>query len=656
MASDEAGLVAYYPMEKWLRDEYNQIVSTPSFNDMLSDNSLSAPDALSSLNTPALQPAPKKENVQFNFVASERQIKINIDEVPAKIEGCNISITAKRVKDSHGNEAQPITWNVYVQQNKLHWNPSQVAVTKIGVQQTVFTADIENYSSQSEVWGISGLPTWLRVNAESGTLMPLATMPITFTVDESLPIGTYSTTVYLTGSQNIETPLNITVSSEGEAPDWSVTPGESTMTVVGVLNIDGIQSSDTRDIIAAFRGTECVGVAHPQYFSRYDSYMVLLTIYGKDKENSALSYKLYDASTGTVYPSVSVSNEGAYTYGSDKNIGSFTHPAVFTPLNEIEQDLSHDRASWKWFSLYAQPKVNDVAEVFKDARDAIYIITDGTNSVMNWFGTLQSFSYDKMYKLQATAPYAETLVGEPTDPTEIAITLKANGWTWIGYPAQGTNSPDAAFSGAEPEEGDMLKSQSAFALYTEGEWLGTLRTMMPGDGYMYNSVASENKVFNYPKPAANGRINAPMTGDPSMTIEYPDNMTMIAVVMDGTEVVEDAQISVYANGVQRGYSAKPVRDGLHFLTIGGEAGQEETLTFLVSLSDGRMVNVPLWITFEADRHYGSVRDAVIMQIGGTQALDNSGMEAEQAQKIIYHGNLYILRGGKVYTATGKEVK
>lgn len=654
MASDEAGLVAYYPMEKWLRDEYNQIVSTPSFNDMLSDNSLSAPDALSALNTPALQPAPKKENVQFNFVASERQIKINIDEQPAKIEGCNISITAKRIKDINGNEAQPVTWNVYVQQNKLRWNPAQVTATKTGVHETTFTADIENYSSQSEVWTISGLPTWLHVNTESGTVMPLETLPITFTVDESLPIGTYAATVYLTGSQNIEAPLNITVVSEGEAPDWSAVPGESTMTIVGVLRIDGIQSSDTKDMIAAFRGTECVGVAHPQYFSRYDSYMVLLTIYGK--QSAALTYKLYDASTGTIYPSVSASNEQAYTFGVDKNIGSFTNPVVFTPLNEIEQDLSHDRASWKWFSLYAQPKVNSVSEVFKDAQDAITVITSGEQSVMYWLGDLTSFAYDRMYKLQAIEAYDETLVGEPTDPTQIPITLKANGWTWIGYPAQATNSLDAAFAGAEPLDGDMIKNQSSFALYTEGEWLGTLRTMTPGDGYMYNSGATSDKVFTFPKPAANGRTNAPMIADENSLIQtHPDNMTMIAVVMDGMDVVEDAQISVYAGGELRGYSAKDIRDGIHFLTIGGEAGQEETLTFLVGLSDGRIVSVPLWFTFVADGHYGSMDEAVILQIGGTQGLDDSGTLPEQAQKILYRGVLYILRNGEMYDATGKKL-
>ncbi len=655
MAGDEAGLVSYYPMEKWMRDEYNQIVTTPTFEDMLSDNTLDAPNALSTLNTAALQPAPKKENVQFNFVASERQIKINIDEQPSKIEGCNIAITAKRVKDIHGNEAQPITWSVYVQQNKLRWNPSQVAVTKTGVQQATFTADIENYSSQSEVWSISGLPTWLRVNAESGTVMPLASLSLTFTVDESLPIGTYAATVYLTGSQNIATPLNITVSSEGETPDWSVTPGQSTMTVVGVLTIDGIQSSDIRDIIAAFNGNECVGLAHPQYMSRFDSYMVLLTIYGQ--QAAALNYKIYDASTGTIYPSVSASNEEAYTFAGDKNIGSFTNPVVFTPLNEIEQDLSHDRASWKWFSLYAEPKENTISAVFKDALDAIGVVTNGEQSVMDWYGTLTSFSYDEMYKLEAKEPYEQRFVGSPTDPTEIDITLKANGWTWIGYPAQATNSLDAAFAGAEPLDGDMVKNQSKFALYTEGEWLGTLTTLQPGDGYMYSSNASADKVFRFPKPVVVGRNIAPrkVAGEETETMLFKDNMTMLAVVMSGATVVEDAQVSVFANGERRGSSTQALRDGIHFLTVGGEAGDKEPLTFIITLENGHTAAIPSDLFFEADAHYGSMLQPVIIRLDSPTALDNTGAETTQPQKVLYRGMLYIIRNGEIYDATGKKL-
>ena len=112
------------------------------------------------------------ENLKFTFVASERQIKVNLDEEAAKIEGCNISVTVKNVKDLNGNRAEPITWSVYVQQNNLVWQENDLTLTKSIGKKATFTATIENIGSEAETWGLSGLPSWLTVNTKGGTLKP----------------------------------------------------------------------------------------------------------------------------------------------------------------------------------------------------------------------------------------------------------------------------------------------------------------------------------------------------------------------------------------------------------------------------------------------------------------------------------------------------
>ena len=667
LMGSEAGLVAYYPLERFSRDEYNQVVTTSTLVDFLSDNAISAAGlSLSALNTAPLKPAPKVENVQFSFVASERQIRIVLDEQPAKIEGCTVSLTAKRIKDLYGNEAQPVTWSVYVQQNILRWQTDALTVTKTGTQSATFVATIDNRGSQSETWSISGMPDWLTANAEAGVLTPLSSATLTFTVGESLPVGTYETVVYLTGSQNIAAPLRITVVSEGEAPNWTATPGESTMTILGVLNIDGIRSSDTKDMIAAFRGPECVGVAHPQYFSRYDSYMVLMTIYG-GQQTASLTYKLYDAGTGIIYPSVSVSNEQAYTFVSDRSLGSFSDPVVFTPLNEIEQDLSHNAASWKWFSLYAQPKVNSVPVVFQHAQDAIAVVTDGTNTLINWTGTLRSFDYSRMYKLQATEPFEETLIGEPTDPTQIDITLNANGWTWMGYPAQAANSLNAALAEAEPMEGDIVKNQTGFAFYTEGEWLGTLGALTPGDGYMYYSHAATAKTFRFPHPTSFGRTNAPVRlassdsspSSPSsaahgVSAEFTNpraatNMTLIAAIAsEPRNPSQPSQPSLRAFiGDDLVAVAEPIMvddQPLYFMTIQSDAAG--TLRFETA-NGQRLTANGQTISYAADAHAGSLKAPVIL----TPVTDNpSALTAPY--KVIEDDRVIIIRNGERYDVTG----
>ena len=656
--ADEAGLVAYYPMERLGLDEYNQVVTASNLKDAVKDKEAlscytkAGVDATATAvkdNTPALKVAPSKTNVEFSFVASERQITVNLTERPYKLEGCNIYITAKNVKDVHGNAALPITWGVYVQQNNLCWKNKEAQVVKAGNKEQTFTATIENKGAESEAWSLSGMPEWITADVESGTLTPLSSQTITFSVAPSLPIGSYETAVYLTGSKNIDAPLYVSVSSEGEAPDWTVVPGENTMTIVGQLKIDGVLSNDPNDMIAAFRGTECVGVASPKYFSRYDAYMVMLNIYGS--ESGDLTYKAYDASVGTVYPAVSVSNESAYTFAADKAIGTFGEPVAFSPLNEIEQSISSNGKGWKWFSLYAQPKTNTPSEVFKNAKSAIRAIIGGSSSLVNWKGGLDSFSFDEMYKLQATDGYLESIVGEPTEPSNVTISVK-NGWNWIGYPVQATNSLNAAFAGAEPQEGDMVKNQSSFSIFTEGEWVGTLNAMVPGDGYMYSSNASATKSFTFPRPAVSGRRDVARRVSASCVtpLAFESNMTMVAVVMNGDDVVENATVSVYAGTELRGQSSQAVLDDMHFVTIGGSNGVADVLTYVVTTDDGQSYVLRNSDMFVADAQMGTVQQPYVLQIGKATDIDLARGDLEVEKVVLYDGSGRMVgNGSKPYT-------
>ena len=636
--NDVDGLVAYYPMEQLGLDAYSQVVTTADYNNVVPVAAGQTADALtfynaaqtevanatmSKDNTAALKTAPSQTNVEFDFVASERQIKVNLTEQAYKMEGCNIYITAKNIKDIHGNTALPITWSVYVQQNSLAWADKSLSVNKTGNDAKTFTATIENRGSQSESWSLSGMPEWLSANVEGGILTPLSNASVTFTVAGSLPIGTYETAVYLTGSQNINAPMNITVSSEGNAPDWVAVTDENTMTVIGQLKIDDKLSNDSRDMVAAFRGTQCVGVARPKYFSRYDAYLVMMNVYGLNEAD--LTYKAYDASTGMIYPSIEVSDANAYSFAADKAVGSFAQPVIFTPKSEVEQDLSMSHDGWKWFSIYANPVNNAASEIFKNSLAAIEMVTDGENSVLNWTGELNIDSYAKMYKLKAKTAYEENIVGAPADPTKVDITLKANGWSWIGYPAQASNSLAAAFADANPQEGDMVKNQSGFSVYTGGEWVGTLTAVIPGDGYLYNSTANTSKTFHYPVPQVTGASNR-SAANRAFASHAESNMTMIAVVMDGSDIVENAQVSVYAGTSLRGSSVNAVKGNRHFITIGGEKGIADVLTYVVRTEDGQeyMLQVEEANVFEADAKKGSLHAPCVLQLSDATGLSLAG--------------------------------
>jgi hypothetical protein len=670
------GLVAYYPMEKSALDANNQVQTTGDAADhtgksadltfVTSEAGAVTPAVYASASTPSLTLAPALENVAFSYVASERQIKINLDEQPSKLEGCTVYITAKDIKDLHSNSVLPITWSVYVNQDNLQWDESAVTVNKTNSETATFSMGIENESAASEPFAISGMPTWLTVNTESGTLSALGKKTLTFSVGAGVAIGTYETTVYLTGSQNIATPLNITLNVTGEAPQWTAQPGELTMNVVGQVVIDGVYSSDPNDIIAAFRGQECVGVAQPKYYARYDSYIALMNIYGSQKDaKTPLTYKIYDASTGQIYPSVSASKTEANTFVADTWAGSFADRVLFTPLDKIEQDLSLNRTGWKWFSFYVTPDKNTVDGLFNDVNDCISIINGNTASSKYenglWVGNITSFSNEGMYKLNAAKAYTKTVIGKACKPADVAITLN-NAWTWIGYPASASNSLDAAFAGAEPQDGDIVKTQSAFSVYTGGEWVGTLDAMTPGTGYNYYSNASAAKTFHFPVPVQAGNVKKAMrvtaaadSVETQPALDFQNNMTMIAVVKDGSALIDDAQISVYAGNELRGKSTAAVTDGKYFLTIGGD-NNEEQLSFVVTTAEGDVM-LAQKATYSPDAQLGSMADPYVLDLSNATSIANvSGLNIKCVEIYDINGRLIEKKENPVSLYTKKDLE
>lgn len=643
VANDADGLEGYFPMETRSLDQFGQIETSPSATEMVRGaesnykltavkNGVSGEATFTSEAAPSLKTAPALENVQFNYVASERQVTINLTEQPYKIENCTINLTLKNVKDINGNSAQPITWSVFVKQNQLKWAENSVSVESVNGKSANFSVKIENTGSANEGWTISGLPAWLTANVEGGNLAPLTSQTIDFTVDPSTAVGNYETTLYLTGSQNIDAPLTVSLKVKGDEPDWNPIIDESYMMVIGQVNVNGTLSSDPDDILAAFRGEECVGLARPVYNSRFDSYIVAMSVYGNgETEKAALTYKFYDASAGTIYPSVSVDegNKEVFIWESNKIVGSFLDKddfVIFNPENKIEQDLSLNRKGWKWFSMYVTPDDNTLGSVFKNATNSINTVKnyDSASTVKNgiWGGTLQGLSLNTMYKLEASENFAQTIVGVAANPANVTISLN-DGWTWIGYPVPASNSLAAAFAGADPNNGDVVMSQTAFAMYSDGTWLGTLSTMMPGEGYKYFSNAGSSKDFKYPMPSASNRQNlAKSIADDDierLILDCENNMAVVAQVVQDGKVITDAKVSVYSADELCGYSAADDSEGRHFITVGSN-GKMPRLTFMVETLDGSYMLGNL-LDYADDAIIGSVRTPFVINLNEATSID-----------------------------------
>ena len=641
LTGEEGGLVAYYSFEKLTRDTSTGIISSVStaadqdkvYNyttkEYVSTGKVAAmtSGAISYTDeAPALKVKPEATNVGFTFVSNERSIIINLDADPDRVEGTTLNFNVRGVKDMNGNESTEISWTAFVKRNQLLWQgDNEVAIEQQSGESTTFETVIENESGLSENWTLSGLPSWLTASATSGTLTAQTKKTITFTVSESAAIGKYEQTIYLTGNNNIAEPLTINLKVKGDEPDWAVNTNgyQFTMSIVGQLQFQGKLSTDEDDIVAAFNEAgDCVGVARPQYESAFDTYFTMMTVYG-NSDGEELTFKAFDASTGKVYPVVETAND--VFFERDARLGKLASPFIWNVTDKIEQVIDL-KEGWNWMSLYVTPDNMSPSVVLADASDILTIINGPASSAeydptLGWGGTLTAMDNASMYKLNATTDGTATIVGSPANISGTQITVKS-GLTWIGYPPSFTLSPADAFAGLDPEEDDMVKNQSGFAVYNEdnAKWIGTLNVMEPGKGYIYSSEATASKTFTYPSTAPAGgaaKIKAYAEPydyffEPVAPEAYPGNMVMIGQVLLNGQPVEGIEVAAFVGGECRATIVSDA-DGYLFLLVPGNRTEAMELHAFI---DGEEALIDMPLTYQTDQKLGTLTKPVTIDLDG----------------------------------------
>ena len=645
LSGEEDGLVAYYPFEYQHLDSYNQVVTDLTFTDRITSDTYrtaaltageihgSAPKAS---DAPALKPNQTETNLQFSYVANERSIIISLNEDADLLDGTTVHITVKSVSDENGNVAKATRWTAYIKQNVLSWAADNVSLKLKSGEKGTFSATLNNQSGSSQDWSLSTLPSWLTADATSGTVSALGNKTVNFTISSATQVGKYEETIYLTDNNGISVPLTVSVNIAGDAPAWSVDANayDNYKPMVGVIKIKHVLSEDEDDMIGAFINGECRGVAYPEYESDYDTYFVNLRVYGNSSDtDSKVEFKLWDASECKVYPSVITSPDATVLYDADKVSGSYKSPFEWDTDNKIEQSELLEKG-WNWISLYVHPDPNKITDVFSTiASKAIQAknysksadMTDGT-----WTGSLSTVDYNDMYKVQVADTVTLTTLGEEVDATTTAVDIY-NGWNWIGVNASYSMALSTAFGDLNPEDGDVVKGQYGFATYDSYTWRGTLKGLTPGLGYVYMSNDNGKKTFHYPSKAAaqtsassnakamsffsdvenaTEKHEAHFSFDGSSYTEYPDNMTVIAKVMDASGAVAGAEVAVTdAEGKIREMQTSDA-EGIVFLTIPGNGAAEH---FTINVFDGeKEVTAPQSLTYANNAMYGTMNSPFII--------------------------------------------
>lgn len=639
LTGKEPGLVAYYPFEKKTLDAYNQTVTNGSDIDLVTGKhtAVSGKNIAYTDEAPALRTKPTEENVDFTFTASDNKIVIELNEDEAAIDGSTLNFTVREVRDENGNYSEPIRWSAFVNRRQLSWSDNVVTLTKKLGESLAFSVKVVNNGGKQQMWEISGMPSWLTADTDNGTTDPLVQDDVTFTIAKSTPIGTYSQTVYLVGGDAIEVPLTLNLTVTGDEPEWMVDKSdyENTMNMIAQLSILGTPSADTADKLAVFVGDECRGVGRPVYSKRYDSYYVLLNIYGNAAdEGTNLSFRAYDASTGMVYTQLECSN-GDVAFTKDQIAGTYADPILLNALDYQEQTTSLTKG-WNWMALYVQPDDMSMQTVLAPINAEVTMAKSQTGFMEStgseWYGNEIMMNNSEMYKINLSAPATLKVLGRVADPSSRLITVK-QGWNWIAYNATSAMSLDEAFAGMQPEDGDVVKAQSCFAVYDGYEWAGTLSLLEPGQGYMLYSVATADRTFAYPsagqidKTAKARARRLPPAGyfEPVDYHKYPDNMSLIArVTFDGNEL-PGAEIGIYAGDECRSH-AYTNDAGLAYVTIPGNA--KTTLTFKL-LYKGKVYTSTTTLDYESDGIVGSTFNPFVINFDTTTGIGTLTVDADE---------------------------
>lgn len=596
----EMGLLAYYPFQHYIEWQGTKELQF-TLKDMLvkDDAEEATADAVAvggNLETKQAAPVRDKGPVSklgYNFVVNNDALIITLDETWERIEKTIVTFTVDGVRDLNGNKLlNPITWSAYIDRNQLKWSESEVSIQKDTDVEKSFTVKAVNNGGSVQHFTLENMPSWLDVEPASGTISPLSSIDIKFTIDAGLNIGSYDEVVYMRNDNNVVEALPIAVKVNAEKPNWTVNPAdfEYSMSVFGKLLVDEIYSKDEEDMLAVFNGGQCVGVVNNSYSKANDMYYALLTVYSNEAQGGGnLEFRIWDASTGVTYQATP---DREITFSNNAIIGTSTEPVIFETEEICIQRIAL-QTGWNWISFNVEDaNLNDLNKLLANNSWTINDVVKSESGSGNasytkngWVGTLTGFDNKDMYLVLSSEDQMLDVTGTLVDPLKQKLDIvgtMSNGtkrWNYISY-LPSINLPlKEALAGYDAQEGDVVKTQNGFAMYTGNVgWIGSLSYMESGKGYMLQRNAKTNATLQYPSTATTRnvatRTEAPQAVEGYVNNNYAGNMTVVAK-LTGVEVNVGDRLAAYVDGELRGEAVVTVvpelEDNLFFLTVAGDA-------------------------------------------------------------------------------------
>lgn len=298
--------------------------------------------------------------------------------------------------------------------------------------------------------------------------------------------------------------------------------------------------------------------------------------------------------------------------------------------------------NWNWMSH----NLNAPLEVTALQPNAYRIVGQEGETIKDpsygYTGTISTLDPTKLYKVQMNSAANVPLQGKLYNAAFKSTDL-STGWNWLGYPLAGALAPSVALANLEAQEGDCLIGQEGMAMFSNGQWSGTLSQLTPGKGYMLKLQGNATLHWNAPRVStrqyapgikSNGDA-APYSVDAYL---YPNVMGIVADLYDSGSPVDpdDYWLVAFCGDECRGV-AQTV-DGHLMMNIYGNSG--ETVTFKVIDRTTQAVDDVAESRVFAQDVEGTLQTPLVLNIG-TSGMNNLTVKGLRVYPTLTKGDVNV---------------
>ena len=295
-------------------------------------------------------------------------------------------------------------------------------------------------------------------------------------------------------------------------------------------------------------------------------------------------------------------------------------------LKRADVDFKMDEG-WTWISHNLE---NAVAPSALAADEGVARILSQTQEVirdpqLGMVGTLTELSPTESYKVLTTSATARQRLSDVAWNPATPIALKA-GWNWLGYPVDQTMTVNEALAPTAAEELDVIVGQNGFAQFDGEQWVGTLETLSPGMGYMFQSQSAKNAVYNTSIVSTASAQHAPGIADNlpfALDVhKYPSVMPVFASLSNADGFAldnEQYQVAAFCGTECRGIGH--VVNGLVLISVYGSP--DDRITFQVTDADGETAFGTRASLDFGENVVGSLFHPYVLTLDGTTGIANA---------------------------------